>query len=114
MTLSSSTSSDGSVEISKSGINDFKVVRKISIFSFVTGKSGTTSKIPSKNKSTSSSSSPFLRSAAKAPVLRDKTSSCKIQFILTPLRSNLHGTYKSGVKNSLCRFDFPLRPTRNI
>src|SRR5574344_1849861 len=112
-TFSSSASSDESIAISTAGIIDFKVVKKISIFSFVKGKSGTTSKIPSKNKSISSSSS-FLSNAAKATVFKDKISSCLIQFILTPLRSNLHGTYKSGVKNSLRFLDLPLRPTKNI
>ena len=35
-------------------------------------------------------------------------------FQMNEGRSNLQGTYKSGVKNSLCRRDLPLRPTRNI
>ena len=100
-TLSSSAFSDSSDIISTSGIKDFNVVKKTSIFSFVIGKSGTTSNIPSKKESTSSSSSLFFIKDAKAPVLSESMSSCLIQFIFTPFRSNLQGTYSNGVKNSL-------------
>ena len=83
----------------------------MSNFSFVIGAVGTTSSNPSNNDSVSSSSSLFFIKAVSAPVLREINSSVNMQFMLTPLRSSLHGEYKSGVKNS---FFFPdlVFPTR--
>ena len=101
-------------EISTSGRIDFKVVKNISTLSFVRGSSGTTSSKPSSICSISSSSSLFFIKAVKAPVFKERISSCNVQAIFTPSLSSLQGVYKRGVKNSFFLLVLELLPTRNM